>query len=115
MSKSSRRFPARPPTRRVRRVTLRLSDRERLGIERRAAAVGRPVSTYLREVGLGRKMRARTLYIDRTAIAQLSRIGVNLKQLRRVAEAAGDGEMVREVEESLVAVRAALDQLMGRM
>jgi hypothetical protein len=73
------------------------------------------VSTYLREVGLGRRLRARRLYIDRAAIAQLSRIGVNLKQLRRVAEAAGDTGTAREVEESLVAVRAALDRLMGRM
>lgn len=115
MAKSSRLFSSRPPTRRIRRVTLRLSDDERSGIERRAAAVGRPVATYLREVGLGRRLQARRLYIDQAAIAQLSRIGNNLRQVRRVAEAAGDGETVREVEEALEAVRAALDQLMGRM
>lgn len=99
-------------TRRTRRVTLRLSDDERHVIERQAAAVGRPVATYLREVGLGRRLRARRRHVEQAAVAQLARIANNVRQLRRVAE--GDPRAAAAVDE-LEATYAALQDSFDRL
>lgn len=101
------------PTRRTRRVTLRLSDAERRTIERKAAAVGRPVATYLREVGLGRRLRARRRHLEQAAVAHLARIANNLRQLRRVAEGAPSAAAaVGELQVTYAALQDLFERLL---
>lgn len=100
-------------TRRTRRVTLRLSDAERRVIERQAAAVGRPVATYLREVGLGRRLRARRRHVEQAAVAQLARIANNVRQLRRVAESdLRAAAAVNELEATYDALQDSFERLL---
>lgn len=102
-----------PPTPRTRRATLRLSDAERRTIEQKAAAVGRPVATYLREVGLGRRLRARRRHLEQATVAQLARIANNLRQLRRVAEGDPCAEAaVGELQVTYAALQDAFERLL---
>lgn len=98
-----------PPTKRTVLKTVRLAPRELLAIQRKAQAVGLPVSTYLRELAFGHRPRARRRFLDNAGIAQVSRLGSNLFQLRRVAEASTGYD---EVIEDLEATRGELQELL---
>lgn len=100
------------PTRRTVRKTLRLTPEDRTAIERKAHAVGLPVSAYIRALALGRRPRARRRFQDTAGIAQLSRLGNNLLQLRRVAEASGHARVQRDLEATLAELRELLHALM---
>lgn len=82
----------RPSIRRTVFKTFRLSPEERETLRRNASATGLPLSTYVRRVALGQKVRARRRFVDLDAIYQLSQIGRNLQQLRRVIDAGGGGD-----------------------
>ena len=84
----------RPSTRRTVFKTFRLSPEERETLRRNASATGLPLSTYVRQVALGKTVRARRRFVDLDAIYQLSQIGKNLQQLRRVIEAGGGDNQV---------------------
>lgn len=107
-------------TRRTVFKTFRLSPEERETLRRNASAAGLPLSTYVRRVALGQKVRARRRFVDLDAIYQLSQIGKNLQQLRRVIDAGGGddqvwadvvatAEEVREVVKGLVVDREGED------
>lgn len=102
------------PTSRTTRThfrSLRLTPGELAIIRGKAHAAGLPVSTYLRQAGLGRKVRARRGQIRRDAIYQLIRIGTNINQLARAANTAGQVVALDLLEEALEELRAALDSL----
>lgn len=84
----------RPSTRRTVFKTFRLSPEERETLRRNASATGLPLSTYVRRVALGKKVRARRRFVDLDAIYQLYQIGKNLQQLRRVIDAGGGDDQV---------------------
>lgn len=91
--------------------SLRLTPGELAIIRGKAHAAGLPVSTYLRQVGLGKKVRVRRGQIRRDAIYQLIRIGTNINQLARAANTAGQVVEMELLEEALEELRAALDRL----
>jgi hypothetical protein len=58
-------------------MNVRLSLAERAALDRKAALVGLPVSAYVREVGLGREVRARRRQADRAALAEVARVAAD--------------------------------------
>lgn len=93
--------------------SLRLTPGELAVIRGKAHAAGLPVSTYLRRVALGKRVRARRGQVDRDAIYHLSKIGNNLNQLARAANTAGQVVAVELLEEALGELREVLDELVG--
>ena len=65
---------------------VRFAPEEWNKIRARASEVRLPPSTYIRQTALGYRLSGR---INARAIAQLGRIGNNLNQLTRVANATG--------------------------
>jgi len=105
---------SRQPTQRTVHKTFRLSPEERETLRRNASAAGLPLSTYVRRVALGRKVRARRRFVDQDAIYQLSRIGTNLEQFRRVIDAgSGDDPVRAEVVATVQEIREVLEALLG--
>jgi hypothetical protein len=92
-------------------IKIRVSPEELEAITHNAQACGRPVSTYLRELGLNRKPRARPRGIEREAIHQLARAGNNLNQLARAANATRRVELSRRLDQVLREVLAAVRRL----
>lgn len=80
-------------------------------LEGRARDCGLAPSTYMREVSLGAVPRARPGVVSREAVYQLSRIGNNLNQLTRTANALQRVELSRRLEQVLAELRAALKEL----
>ncbi|UWQ55001.1 plasmid mobilization protein [Leisingera caerulea] len=64
-------------------MEVRLNDRERTEIERRARAGGVTLSRLVRHAALSVKLPARRANIDAEAVAALNRIGCNLNQIAR--------------------------------
>lgn len=77
------------PTKRTVLKTIRLTPDELTTIERHAHAVGLPPATYLRELALGRPLRARRKFRDLAGLGQAGRLGNNLRQLLRMAQDSG--------------------------
>jgi Mobilization protein NikA len=100
------------PHRTVIRPT-RFTPEEWALLVRRARECGLAPSTYMREVSLGAVPRARPGVVSREAVYQLSRIGNNLNQLARAANALRRVELSRRLEQVLGELRAALRELVG--
>ncbi|MDT0632941.1 plasmid mobilization protein [Rubrivirga litoralis] len=92
------------------RVYVRVTAREKAGIEHEAKEAGLSASDYLRRRALDQPVEAR---VDAEARALLRRLGVNLNQLVRVAHRAGQVEHGDELGAVLAAVRAAVEGLGG--
>lgn len=87
-------------------VHVRVSAEQRRKIRERAAECGLPVSTFVRKVALGSVPRARPRRLEKEAVYHLGRIGNNLNQLTRVANASGlvaEERHLRAVTEELLA------------
>lgn len=96
---------------RTERITVRLQPSERAVIEQRAAECGMAPSTFLRTAGLGAVPRPRPGAVERQAVHQLARIGNNLNQLARHANAAGRLRLAERIEQALTDVEAILRSL----
>lgn len=106
--------PGHPPrTRKTHRITLRLDHHEHQVLVEKASAVGLPLGGYLRELGLGRRLRARRHHLDGRAVAQLSRVGNNLRQLVRVATEAGDATTKADLEETFEHLQETIAPLLA--
>ena len=106
--------PGHPPrTRKTQRITVRLDHHEHQVLVEKASAVGLPLGTYLRELGLRRRLRARRRHLDGKAVAQLSRLGNNLRQLARVATEAGDATTNAHLEETFEHLQRTMDLLLA--
>ncbi len=92
-------------------VSVRLSTEERELLSERAVICGKPISTFIREVSLGSVPKARPGHLERKAIYHLSRIGNNLNQLARTANATGQLEDARRIEAALEEVTRAIERL----
>ena len=92
-------------------LSVRLSPAEWFALRERAKLCGQPVSRYAREVALGSVPRARPRQIEQQAIYQLARIGNNLNQLARAANASRRVELSRRLESVLAQLVAALEKL----
>lgn len=82
-------------------VSVRMSPDELQAVAQRAHDCGKCLSTYMRTVALGSIPRARPRRIEQEAVYQLARIGNNLNQLAKVANATGQIRQVRSLEQAL--------------
>ena len=94
---------------RDRLVVVRVSGPERERLRRTARGTGLSVSEFLRRRAFGRPVRAR---VDARAELQLRAIGVNLNQLARAANAAGQVERGRDIDAVLGEIREAVAGLL---
>ncbi|NCA83696.1 MAG: MobC family plasmid mobilization relaxosome protein [Opitutae bacterium] len=95
-------------------LTLRLTDEEQRAIHARAANVNATPSVFVREAALGAKLRIvqSPPTLPFAAIEELRRIGVNLNQLARIANATG--EMPARLEPLLEQITALFDEAIDR-
>ena len=96
---------------RDRLVVVRVSEPERERLQGVARSAGLSVSEFLRRRAFGRPVRAR---VDAKAELQLRAIGVNLNQLARAANAAGQVERGHDLDRALADLRAAVAGLQTR-
>ncbi len=93
-------------------VHVRVTADQRRKIRERADECGLPVSTFVRKVAMGSIPRARPRRLEKKAVYHLGRIGNNLNQLARVANASGQVSEERHLrvitEELLAAIRRLL-------
>ncbi|MDX1997777.1 MAG: MobC family plasmid mobilization relaxosome protein [Thermoanaerobaculia bacterium] len=89
-------------------VPVRFTPEELARLDELAAEAGRRRSTYLREAGLKTRFRSR---IDGATFAALGRIGNNLNQLARAANAMQRLELSRLLADTLAELRAALKEI----
>ncbi|MDX1999110.1 MAG: plasmid mobilization relaxosome protein MobC [Thermoanaerobaculia bacterium] len=89
-------------------VPVRFTPEELARLDELAAEAGRPRSTYLREAGLKARFHSR---IDGATFAALGRIGNNLNQLTRTANAMKRLELSRLLADTLAELRAALKEI----
>lgn len=89
------------------RIDIRVDEAEKAGIKQRADAAGLSVSEYVRMTVLGSRPRAKKAEAkaaDPALLAGINRIGNNLNQMARIANAQGDLP-------SIVALASIGDQL----
>ena len=75
----------------------------------RAESLNLPVSRYVREVALGHRLKSRA---DAMLIHQLNRIGVNINQLAKVANATKRLDAEDRLREVLARLDRALTELL---
>ena len=92
-------------------VSVRLSPEDRDALSERAVICGKPISTYMRTVSLGSVPKARPGHLERKAIYHLSRIGNNLNQLARTANATGRLPHARLIEAAIEELTRAIEEL----
>ncbi len=94
-------------------LTLRLTDEEQHAIAARAANANATPSVFVREAALGANLRVvqPPPTLPFAAIEELRRIGVNLNQLARIANATG--EMPARLDPALEQLQEILGTVMG--
>jgi chromosomal replication initiation ATPase DnaA len=91
----------------------RFTPAEWARVEDRARACGIGPSTYLREVALGVELEVRAGALEREVVYHLARIGNNLNQLTRAANALRRVELSSRLELTLAELRAALRRVVA--
>ena len=94
--------------RRTYRVGVSLSEAEREAVAAKAEAAGLSPAAYLRQAGLGARLSSR---VNDRAYHQLSRIGVNVNQMARVANQTGRLPELDVLRAILAEVREIRDQI----
>ena len=92
-------------------LRFRVSDAEMECLDERAHECGLTLSAFVRQTSLGAVPRARPGVAQRDAIHQLARIGNNLNQLARHANATRRVELSRRLAEVLDEVKQAIGRL----
>ena len=92
-------------------VCLRANDDELRRLEDLARQCGLPRSRFIRDAALGVRLRTRLRVNERDAIHQLARVGSNLNQLARHANATRRVELSRRLAEVLDEVVRAIRRL----
>ena len=87
-----------------------LTVAEKARVREAARRSGLSISEYVRRRTLGRPVTSR---VDADAERQLRRIGVNLNQLTRVANAAGQVERGADLDALVAEIRRAIRVLQG--
>jgi len=82
-------------------VSVRMSPDELQTVAKRAHDCGKCLSTYMRIVALGSIPRARPRRIEQEAVYQLGKIGNNLNQLARLANASREIRQAQRLEQVL--------------
>ncbi len=92
-------------------VSVRMSPDELRAIRARADDCGKCLSTYMRIVALGSIPRARPRRIEEKAVYQLGKIGNNLNQLAKVANATGRIDTTSQLNLTLARLLDAVRKL----
>jgi hypothetical protein len=92
-------------SRRGEKVEVRVSAAEKADLRGAAREAGLTVSEYVRRRSLGQPVVARA---DRETRVLLRRIGVNLNQLARAANASGTSAPQRQLDDALAELRRVL-------
>ena len=92
-------------SRRGEKVEVRVSAAEKADLRSSACEAGLTVSEYVRRRSLGQPVVARA---DRETRVLLRRIGVNLNQLARAANASGTSAPQRQLDDALAELRRVL-------
>ena len=92
-------------SRRGEKVEVRVSAAEKADLRGSAREAGLTVSEYVRRRSLGQPVVARA---DRETRVLLRRIGVNLNQLARTANASGTSAPQRQLDDALAELRRVL-------
>ncbi len=100
-----------PQVRRPHAPKVRFSDEELAALRERARACGRPVARYVRETALGSVPKARRLGAEQELIRHLARIGNNLNQLAREANAAARFPAEDRIDALLSELHAAIGRI----
>lgn len=82
--------PNKQTNKRTKRLTMRYTDTEYAAISSRAERAGMTLSEYVRDMALSGKVEVHENRHDFQTMDQLRRIGINLNQLTKVANATGD-------------------------
>jgi hypothetical protein len=91
---------------------LRFNQSEWDTVRRAAQSAAVAPGTYIRSAALGTRPRARVRGVERETVAQLARVGNNLNQLAKKANAAGlDLEERQALAAALVEVREMIERL----
>ena len=96
-------------------LNVRLTIVERAALDAEARRLGLPVSSYVRRlIGKRRSIEDHRMpAVSGAAITALNRIGNNLNQLARHANAKGDfAPVARHLDQALVRLEAAIDGLL---
>ena len=96
---------------RCRVLRFRVTDAEMERLSERAHDCGLTLSAFVRQVSLGAVPRTRPHAVQRDAIYQLARVGSNLNQLARHANATHRVELSRRLAEVLAEVKQAIERL----
>lgn len=88
---------------------IRFHPEEWRRIEELAETLGLPPIRFVREAAVGYRISTR---VDDEAVRQLARAGVNLNQIARVANAAGQVADSAALREALAGIHEALDRLL---
>lgn len=92
-------------------LRMRVNDTELEFFTERAKLCGLPLSRFIREAARGDAPRARPFETNLEAVHQLARIGNNLNQLARHANATRRAKLSRRLEETLRRVDEAIERL----
>lgn len=92
-------------------LKVRLSPGEHRVLLERAGECGKGTSTYVREVALGSVPRARPRRIEQQVVHQLARLGNNLNQLARAANATRRVELSQRLAQVLAEIETAIRRL----
>lgn len=92
-------------------LKVRVSRDEHRSLAERARECGLGTSTYMRRVALGSVPRARPRRLESHAIHQLARIGNNLNQLTRAANAQHRVELSARLSQVLAEIKRAVRSL----
>lgn len=88
--------------------SVRFSPSEWAAVEGRASEVALPPARYLREAALGKRLAPRA---NARAVHQLARVGNNLNQLARAANATRRVELSQRLAEVLLELERTLGEL----
>ena len=100
-----------PQVRRPHAPKVRFSDEELAALRERARECGRPIARYVRETALGSVPKPRRHAAEQELVRHLARIGNNLNQLAREANAAARFP----ADERIEALLAELHAIIGRI
>ena len=96
---------------RTRVLSVRLTPTEWETLAERASVCATPLSKFVRSVALGSIPKARPRKVEREAVYQLSKIGTNLNQLTRAANATRNVRLSDRLDEVLRELLRAIGEI----
>lgn len=90
---------------------MRFTAAERAAVQARARQAGRIPARFIREAALGAPIRVPRAVVNAEAVRELARVGSNLNQLAREANAGRLPDFAAHLEAALTELHAAIMRL----